>query len=104
MRDEKLVRFYRLFFIFSGRAIKIIEKRLDSGHDYRVYHSLIAEIQAIILGKEKKKMALRKGEVYRCPDANCGCEITVTKGAPETCKGQEQPRCCCGKTMEKVSG
>lgn len=26
-------------------------------------------------------MALREGEVYRCPDANCGCEITVTKGA-----------------------
>ena len=48
-------------------------------------------------------MALRKGEVYRCPDANCGCEITVTKGAPEGCKGQEQPRCCCGTTMEKVS-
>jgi hypothetical protein len=48
-------------------------------------------------------MALQTGEVYRCPDANCGCEITVTKGAPATCKGQEQPRCCCGKTMEKVS-
>ena len=48
-------------------------------------------------------MALKKGEVYRCPDANCGCEITVTKGAPAGCKGQEQPRCCCGMTMEKVS-
>lgn len=48
-------------------------------------------------------MALREGEVYRCPDANCGCEITVTKGAPATCKGQEQPRCCCGKTMGKAS-
>ena len=26
-------------------------------------------------------MALRKGEVYRCSDAECGCEITATKGA-----------------------
>ncbi len=49
-------------------------------------------------------MALKEGEVYRCTDARCGCEITVTKGAPPSCNGQEQPRCCCGKTMEKVSG
>ena len=26
-------------------------------------------------------MALQKGEKYRCPDSNCGCEIEVTKGA-----------------------
>ena len=26
-------------------------------------------------------MALKEGEVYRCPDAECGCEIKVTKGA-----------------------
>ena len=48
-------------------------------------------------------MALKEGEVYRCADATCGCEIKVTKGAPSDCRGQEQPRCCCGKTMEKVS-
>ncbi len=48
-------------------------------------------------------MALREGEVYRCPNANCGCEITVTKSAPAGCKGQEQPRCCCGNSMEKVA-
>lgn len=47
-------------------------------------------------------MALKEGEVYRCPDAACGCEITVTKGAPSGCKGSEQPRCCCGKTMVKA--
>jgi len=47
-------------------------------------------------------MALQKGEVYRCPDAHCGCEITVTKGAREGCQGQEQPSCCCGETMVKV--
>ncbi len=53
-------------------------------------------------GKEKDVMPLREGEIYRCPDPNCGCEITVTKGAPPDCKGNEQPRCCCGKQMEKV--
>jgi hypothetical protein len=60
--------------------------------------------KATALIKEKIEMALKEGEVYRCTDANCGCEITVTKGASPGCKGQEQPRCCCGMTMEKVSG
>ena len=26
-------------------------------------------------------MAFQQGEVYRCPDRECGCEIQVTKGA-----------------------
>jgi hypothetical protein len=49
-------------------------------------------------------MPLRKGERYRCPDKECGCEIEVVKGAPATCEGKEQPRCCCGRTMERVGG
>jgi hypothetical protein len=45
-------------------------------------------------------MAPKKGEVYKCPDPNCGCEITVTKGAGPG--GVDQtPRCCCGKEMVK---
>ncbi len=46
-------------------------------------------------------MAFKEGDVYKCPDSACGCEITVTKGAPATCGGNEQPKCCCGKTMVK---
>ena len=46
-------------------------------------------------------MALQKGEVYRCSDAECGCEITVTKGAAPGKGGNEAPRCCCGKSMIK---
>lgn len=46
-------------------------------------------------------MPFRQGEVYRCPDENCGCELTVTKPAPPTCEGQQNPTCCCGKTMVK---
>jgi len=45
-------------------------------------------------------MAFKQGEVYRCTDEACGCELTVTKPAPETCGGTSLPTCCCGKTME----
>lgn len=44
-------------------------------------------------------MPFREGEVYRCPDTDCACELTVTKAAPPTCTGQQAPTCCCGKTM-----
>ena len=47
-------------------------------------------------------MPLNKGERYRCPEPSCGCEIEVTKGAPESCHGTAQPRCCCGRDMEKT--
>lgn len=47
-------------------------------------------------------MALRQGETYRCPDPDCGCEITVTKGARSGAGGDLNPRCCCGKEMQKV--
>lgn len=46
-------------------------------------------------------MALKQGEVYRCPDAQCGCEITVTHSASPDCRGNQNPRCCCGKEMVK---
>ena len=48
-------------------------------------------------------MALQTGERYRCSDSNCGCEIEVTKGANPSCGGNQAPRCCCGKEMQKVS-
>src|SRR6266568_8168099 len=51
--------------------------------------------------KEQKIMAFKQGEVYKCPDPNCGCEITVTKGAAPGCTGNQNPRCCCGKEMVK---
>ena len=46
-------------------------------------------------------MALRKGEIYRCPDSECGCEIQVIKGAAPGKGGDNPPRCCCGKEMIK---
>ncbi|MDQ6886905.1 MAG: hypothetical protein M3068_06380 [Gemmatimonadota bacterium] len=47
-------------------------------------------------------MALRRGELYRCPDPGCACEIQVTKGAEAGASGDNLPRCCCGKEMQKV--
>ena len=49
-------------------------------------------------------MAFKQGEVYRCPDEACGCEVTVTKAAPPDCPGTSNPTCCCGTTMELVAG
>ena len=46
-------------------------------------------------------MPLKEGEVYKCTDPKCGCEITVTKGAAPDCGGEEAPRCCCSKEMVK---
>jgi len=47
-------------------------------------------------------MGFQKGEKYRCPDINCGCEIEVTKGAAPGKGGDQLPRCCCGKEMLKL--
>lgn len=48
-------------------------------------------------------MALQEGDAYRCTDAACGCEIKVTKGAAAGHGGDQDPKCCCGNSMEKVS-
>ena len=47
-------------------------------------------------------MSLQKGEIYRCCDPECACEIQVIKGAAPNKGGEESPRCCCGQEMEKV--
>jgi hypothetical protein len=48
-------------------------------------------------------MPFLEGEVYRCPDSDCGCELTVTKPPLPTCPDPEALTCC-GKTMEKATG
>lgn len=48
-------------------------------------------------------MAFREGQVYRCPEPSCGCEVTVTKGAPPDCAGDQSPTCCRGHVMELVT-
>jgi hypothetical protein len=46
-------------------------------------------------------MALKEGEVYRCPDPQFGCEVKVTRGAAPGKGGDLNPRCCCGKEMAR---
>ncbi len=47
-------------------------------------------------------MALQEGEVYHCPDPDCGCEIEVTRGASDpAAAGAANPRCCCGREMQR---
>ncbi len=45
-------------------------------------------------------MALKQGELYRCPDPECGCEIAVTRGTRKV-GAENNPRCCCGMKMRK---
>jgi len=46
-------------------------------------------------------MALKQGEVYKCPDPECGCEVTVTRGTAHGKEGDLNPRCCYGKELVK---
>lgn len=46
-------------------------------------------------------MALKQRETYHCPDPECGCEVTVTRGSVPGKGGNQNPRCCCGKEMVK---
>lgn len=43
-------------------------------------------------------MPMKQGESYSCPDPDCGCEITVVRGAQKS-KGNHQHFCCCGREM-----
>jgi hypothetical protein len=49
-------------------------------------------------------LPLREGEVFQCPDADCGVEVTVTKAGTPTCADQDAPISCCGQTMVKKTG
>jgi len=37
--------------------------------------------KVMVVRTERYDMALKRGELYRCPGPDCGCEIEVTKGA-----------------------
>lgn len=47
-------------------------------------------------------MAWKEGDVYRCPDVSCDCEVTVTKVGDSRMCGDQSPACGCGKPMKKV--
>ncbi len=49
-------------------------------------------------------MSFKKDEVYRCPDPECGCEITVTKGAAPGKGGNLPPRCVLPSALHQSRG
>jgi hypothetical protein len=45
-------------------------------------------------------MAWNKGEIYRCPDPECGGEIRVARTRLEPGGAVFAPTCSCGRPME----
>jgi len=43
-------------------------------------------------------MLMTEGQIYRCQDQHCGCEIKVIKTSMQA---NANPRCCCGSEMKK---
>jgi hypothetical protein len=41
---------------------------------------------------------MTEGQMYRCQNRDCGCEVTVIKPSIES---NANPRCCCGSEMKK---
>lgn len=39
------------------------------------------------------------GQIYRCQNRDCGCEIRVIRRSMEA---NSNPRCCCGTEMKKL--
>jgi len=45
---------------------------------------------------------LKKGEVWRCPFAECGCAVQVIESPKKPRSDELQPpRCCCGCELVK---
>ena len=41
---------------------------------------------------------MKQGQIYRCQNPRCGCEVQVIRPAVEE---RTNPRCCCGAEMKK---
>jgi hypothetical protein len=44
------------------------------------------------------RVVMIEGQVYRCQNRDCACEIRVLRGSIEAAAN---PRCCCGTEMKK---
>jgi hypothetical protein len=44
-------------------------------------------------------MQMSEGQIYRCQNIECGCEVRVVKSSIET---SANPRCTCGAHMKKA--
>lgn len=48
-------------------------------------------------------MGWLQGEIFRCPAAECGCELTLTRPAKRAWGMILPTCCCCGSLMELVT-
>jgi len=46
---------------------------------------------------------METGERYTCTNSGCNCEIEVTRGAQASAGSDQNPRCCCGREMQRSS-
>jgi hypothetical protein len=51
--------------------------------------------------REPGGFVVKAGEIYRCSDPECGCEVTVAK-EPRRSEADRLPRCFCGREMQRV--
>jgi hypothetical protein len=60
----------------------------------------------IALGDAAKEVStvLVEGVVFRCPNEDCGCEVTVTKATLPTDAGDQAALTCCGTDMVRKAG
>ncbi len=42
-------------------------------------------------------------EIYRCPNVDCGCELTLTRGPKSATGERHAPVCICGSSMDRIS-
>jgi hypothetical protein len=49
-------------------------------------------------------MARTNDQVFRCPNVDCGCEMTVTRIPKRFSQDENRtPVCVCGSSMDRVS-
>ncbi len=49
-------------------------------------------------------MARRSDQVFRCPNVDCGCEMTVTRVPKQLSQDESRtPVCICGSSMDLIS-
>ena len=59
---------------------------------------LVKILECGSLALHGEPMTMFEGQIFRCQNRGCGCEVRVIKVSVES--GQN-PRCCCGAEMKK---
>jgi hypothetical protein len=49
-------------------------------------------------------MVMKPGDIFRCTNPDCGCELTVIQESHRADASSKAPHCCCGAEMENATG